>query len=119
VIGWSYDAAGNLLNDGTSTGGSASAPATSDALNRLTSQGGTSYGYNHLHARPTLPAIADPPWQQRRRDAPPGRISATARGTSPTRWARCVSPSTTSVLTIVTFLLMTSSTAIGCKIQLF
>jgi YD repeat-containing protein len=46
VIGWSYDAAGNLLNDGTDTGGSSSAPATYDALNRLTSQGGTSYAYN-------------------------------------------------------------------------
>jgi YD repeat-containing protein len=46
VIGWSYDAVGNLLNDGTGTGGSVSAPTAYDALNRLTSQGDTSYAYN-------------------------------------------------------------------------
>jgi RHS repeat-associated protein len=39
VTGWSYDAAGNLLNDGTTI-------STYDALNRLTSQGGASYAYN-------------------------------------------------------------------------
>ena len=39
VAGWSYDAAGNLLNDGTST-------STYDALGRMTSRNGTSYRYN-------------------------------------------------------------------------
>ncbi len=39
VIGWSYDAAGNLLSDGTTT-------RSYDALNRLTQQDGTSYTYN-------------------------------------------------------------------------
>ncbi len=39
VVGWSYDAAGNLLSDGSSS-------STYDALNRLASQGGTSYAYN-------------------------------------------------------------------------
>jgi YD repeat-containing protein len=39
VIGWSYDAAGNLLHDGTTT-------YAYDALNRLVRQGGTSYAYN-------------------------------------------------------------------------
>jgi len=39
VIGWSYDAAGNLLDDGTTS-------TTWDALNRLTVQGTTSNAYN-------------------------------------------------------------------------
>ncbi len=39
VIGWSYDAAGNLLSDGTSS-------RSYDALNRLVAQAGTSYTYN-------------------------------------------------------------------------
>lgn len=39
VDGWSYDATGNLLNDGTTTYGY-------DALSRLTSQGGASLTYN-------------------------------------------------------------------------
>ena len=39
VIGWSYDAAGNLLSDGTTT-------RSYDALNRLVAQAGTSYTYN-------------------------------------------------------------------------
>ncbi|NTU85720.1 MAG: RHS repeat-associated core domain-containing protein, partial [Chloroflexales bacterium] len=39
VLGWSYDAAGNLLSDGTTT-------YTSDALGRTLTQGGTSYSYN-------------------------------------------------------------------------
>ncbi|MFP4440609.1 MAG: hypothetical protein ACLFVO_25525 [Chloroflexaceae bacterium] len=39
VIGWSYDAAGNLLSDGTST-------RSYDALNRLVAQAGTSYTSN-------------------------------------------------------------------------
>ncbi|NJM08578.1 hypothetical protein HC891_23920 [Candidatus Gracilibacteria bacterium] len=39
VIGFSYDAAGNLLSDGTTT-------SAYDALNRQTSAGSTSYTYN-------------------------------------------------------------------------
>lgn len=39
VVGWSYDAAGNLLSDGSSS-------SIYDALNRLMSQAGTSYAYN-------------------------------------------------------------------------
>jgi RHS repeat-associated protein len=39
TAGYSYDAAGNLLSDGTT-------PATYDALNRVLSQGATSYTYN-------------------------------------------------------------------------
>jgi len=39
VIGWSYDGAGNLLSDGTST-------HSYDALNRLVAQDSTSYTYN-------------------------------------------------------------------------
>jgi len=39
VTGWSYDAAGNLLSDGSTT-------SSYDALSRLTSQGGMNYAYN-------------------------------------------------------------------------
>jgi YD repeat-containing protein len=39
VIGWSYDAAGNLLSDGTST-------HSYDALNRLVAHDSASYAYN-------------------------------------------------------------------------
>jgi RHS repeat-associated protein len=39
VIGWSYDAAGNLLSDGTTT-------RSYDALNRLVAHDSTSYTYN-------------------------------------------------------------------------
>jgi YD repeat-containing protein len=39
VIGWSYDAAGNLLSDGTST-------RSYDALNRLVAHDSASYAYN-------------------------------------------------------------------------
>jgi RHS repeat-associated protein len=39
VISWSYDAAGNLLSDGTTT-------RSYDALNRLVAQDSTSYTYN-------------------------------------------------------------------------
>ncbi|NTW02501.1 MAG: hypothetical protein HGA19_14685, partial [Oscillochloris sp.] len=39
VVGWSYDAAGNLLSDGATT-------STYDALGRTLTQGGTSYAYN-------------------------------------------------------------------------
>lgn len=39
VVGWSYDGAGNLLSDGTSS-------YSYDALGRLTSRDGTSYSYN-------------------------------------------------------------------------
>jgi YD repeat-containing protein len=39
VVGWSYDAVGNLTNDGTAT-------YSYDALNRLTQRGTTSYSYN-------------------------------------------------------------------------
>jgi RHS repeat-associated protein len=39
VIGWSYDAAGNLLSDGSIT-------SSYDALSRLTSQDGRAYSYN-------------------------------------------------------------------------
>jgi RHS repeat-associated protein len=39
VVGWSYDAAGNLLNDGTTT-------YEYDALNRLVKQDGVSNSYN-------------------------------------------------------------------------
>lgn len=39
VVGWNYDAAGNLLSDGTST-------SAYDALGRMTSRGGASYRYN-------------------------------------------------------------------------
>ena len=39
VVGWSYDAAGNLLSDGVSTYGY-------DALSRLTTHNGTTYQYN-------------------------------------------------------------------------
>jgi RHS repeat-associated protein len=39
VVDWSYDAAGNLLSDGSST-------STYDALGRMTSRSGTGYRYN-------------------------------------------------------------------------
>ena len=39
MIGWTYDAAGNRLSDGTTT-------ATDDALNRRTQHDGTRYQYN-------------------------------------------------------------------------
>jgi YD repeat-containing protein len=39
VVGWSYDAAGNLTSDGTTT-------YSYDALSRLTQRGTTSYSYN-------------------------------------------------------------------------
>lgn len=39
VVGWSYDAAGNLLSDGSTT-------SSYDALSRLTSQDGRAYSYN-------------------------------------------------------------------------